>query len=150
MPGALLLVFVPLFVISCDARRTAPATAREPGETVRDYASLVARLRGAGLTVEEAGGTEQPFFTPKARVVRIAGDGEAQVYEYADARKAESEARRVNADGSVGTSMPMWVAPPHFFQRDRLIVLYLGSDQRVLGALAAAMGAQLAGSQRPR
>ena len=112
---------------------------------VHDYKSLVAQLKQSGLRVERVGGLQQSFFTPKARVIRINPPGEAQVYEYADGGKAASEAARVNADGSIGSSMPMWVAPPHFFRRDRLIVLYLGSDQRVLNVLGRLLGPQFAG-----
>ena len=110
-----------------------------------DYKTLVVQLKQSGLRVEKAGGLKQAFFTQKARVIRINPPGEAQVYEYADGRKAASEAARVNADGSIGTSMPMWVAPPHFYRKDRLIVLYLGSDQSVLNVLSRLLGPQFAG-----
>lgn len=120
------------------------------GETTsgraHDYKWLVAHLRDSGLAVEDAGEIEQPFFTPKAGVVRIGESGEAQIYEYATEQQAAAEAARVNSDGSIGTSMPMWIAPPHFFRNGPLIVLYLGSDNNVLRTLRELLGDQFAGS----
>lgn len=78
---------------------------------VRDYASLVEHLQDVGLLIEPAGEVQQPFFTPRARVIRVGDTGEAQVYEYASEQQAAAEASRVNPDGSIGTSMPMWIAP---------------------------------------
>ncbi len=38
-----------------------------------------------------------------------------------------------------------WVAPPHFFQEGRVLVLYAGADQTVLAALTELLGPQFAG-----
>lgn len=138
---------VPLLLISVSwvaaAQDLGPA-GQPTGAPPQNYKGLVARMRQAGLRLEEGDIIRQTFFTPTARVIHYQGDGEAQVYEYADERKAASEARQVNADGSIGTSMPLWIAPPHFFRRDRLLVLYLGSDPKVLGALSRELGPQFA------
>jgi len=133
-----------LFAVACTPVPPA-ADGIGASETVRDSKSLVAHLRQAGLRVESAGQIEQPFFTAKAKVLRIGDSGEAQVYEYASEERAAAEAARVNADGSIGTSMPMWIAPPHFFRKGSLIVLYLGSDERTLSTLQRLLGAQFAG-----
>ncbi|HXI11169.1 MAG TPA: hypothetical protein VNM92_00790 [Thermoanaerobaculia bacterium] len=115
-------------------------------ETVLSYGSLVAQLREGGLRVETLDEIQQPFFTPPARVISI-GDGEAQVYEYVDDKSAATEAARVAPNGSIGGSMPMWIAPPHFFRKGRLIVLYLGSDVRSLGRMRELLGVEFAGQQ---
>jgi len=109
-------------------------------------ASLVQQLRTSGLTVETADTISQPFFTPKGRVYRVNGD-DLQLYEYRDAPAAAKEASRVSPDGSIGGSMPMWIAPPHFFRKDRVIAIYLGSNAKVLSALTQSIGAQFAGKQ---
>lgn len=58
----------------------------------------------------------------------------------------ENEASQVAPDGgSIGTSMVTWVDTPHFYKAGRIIVLYVGSDETVLGLLAKVMGAQFAG-----
>ncbi len=125
-----------------------PSTATsdaKPG-VVHDYKSLVAHLRKSGLRIEAVGDVEQPFFTPKAKVIRISDSGEAQVYDYASEEQAAAEAARVNSNGGIGTSMPRWIAPPHFFRKRSLIVLYLGSDDYTLLALRGALGVHFAGS----
>jgi hypothetical protein len=38
------------------------------------------------------------------------------------------------------------MAPPHFFKRGRLLVLYLGTDRQILKILHAALGKQFAGA----
>ena len=38
-----------------------------------------------------------------------------------------------------------WIAPPHFFRKERVIVLYLGTDAKVLAVLTELLGAQFAG-----
>ena len=139
----LFYVFILLTAQTC-------APARAPRETsaasagAMTYGSLVEHLRKAGLTVEPAGQVEQPFFTPKARVIRIGTTGEAQVYEYATEEAAAADAAKVNADGSIGGTMPMWIAPPHFFRRKNLLVLYLGSDEASLVSLRGFLGNEFA------
>lgn len=142
------IVFLVVALAACtqagqptDASDSSPET----GRAKLSYESLVSTLRQKGLQVEALGPIDQSFFTPGARVIRIGETGEAQVYEYANAQAAETEARRVNADGSIGTSMPMWIAPPHFFRKENLIVLYLGADEKTLTALREMFGARFAG-----
>lgn len=135
------------YFAACAANGTDRVTAPPASiETGLDYSSLVARLREGGLRVEPAGEIQQSFFTPRARVIRI-NDEEAQVYEYAGEQSAASEASRVSPNGSIGGSMPMWIAPPHFFRKGRVIVLYLGSDSDTLGKVREVLGPELAGTK---
>ncbi len=97
------------------------------------------------MRVEPAGEVEQPFFSPKAKVVRLGEAGEAQIYEYATEQKAAAEAARVTPQGGIGTSMPMWIAPPHFFRKGSLLVLYLGTDEKTLLTLRGVLGERFAG-----
>lgn len=61
-----------------------------------------------------------------------------QVFGYADANAAKADAARVSPNGnSIGT--------PHFFQSDKLVVLYVGDGKTVQDALARQLGAQFAG-----
>lgn len=133
--------------VACTSNRTDRSNPSvRTNETVLSYGSLVAQLREGGLRVETLDEIQQPFFTPPARVISI-GDGEAQVYEYVDDKSAATEAARVAPNGSIGGSMPMWIAPPHFFRKGRLIVLYLGSDVRSLGRMRELLGVEFAGQQ---
>ncbi|MEE8413089.1 MAG: META domain-containing protein [Dehalococcoidales bacterium] len=116
------------------------------GGLTTDYISLIDNLRQAGATVEPAGELTQPFFSVSGRVIVVSG-GDVQVFEYADGAAAEAEATLVSTDGSsIGTTMVSWVAPPHFYQAGRLIVLYVGDGTDVINVLEAVLGQQFAGS----
>jgi hypothetical protein len=41
--------------------------------------------------------------------------------------------------------MITWIEPPHFFRKERVLVLYIGSDATVLKALHDVLGPQFAG-----
>ncbi len=115
------------------------------GGPVTDYVSLVDNLRQAGATVEPAGEVSQPFFAVAGNIIVVNG-GDVQVFEYADAAAAEAEAAVVSPDGSsVGTSMVGWVASPHFYRVEKLIVLYVGDGEAVTAVLESVLGQQFAG-----
>jgi hypothetical protein len=109
------------------------------------YDELLANLRARCLRVEEAGSVSQPFFSRPGRVLRVEGE-DIQVFEYDTPSAASADAARVSADGgTVGTTHIDWIAPPHFFRRDRVIVLYVGQGAAVRAALESALGPQFAG-----
>ena len=115
------------------------------GGPVVDYVSLVDTLRAGGAKVDPAGQITQPFFTPAGQAIKVNG-GDVQVFEYADKSSADSEAGKVAPDGgSVGTSMVSWVGVPHFYNTVKIIVLYVGSDASIIGAIVKAVGPQFAG-----
>ena len=131
---------------------TVPASGatQSQGGTVTDQVSLIDHLRGAGLTVEIAGEVEQPFFATTGALLRISGGeiaqpAEVQVYNYETAEAAAADARQIGPDGNPTTTMITWVAPPHFFRKERVLALYVGTDAAVLARLTDALGPQFAG-----
>lgn len=111
----------------------------------KNLKDLVNRLRTSGEKVQRAGRVDQPFFSVKGQIITVNGE-QVQVFEYATTKTAEREAKSVSDTGSsVRTSMPRWVAPPHFYKSGRLIVLYVGEDSAVIEALESALGRQFAG-----
>ncbi len=115
------------------------------GGSITDYVSLIDNLRQAGATVEPAEEVAQPFFSASGRVIVVNG-GDVQVFEYADAAAAEAEAALVSPSGSpIGTFMPSWIAPPHFYKAGKLIVLYVGDSEAVTDVLESVLGQQFAG-----
>src|SRR2546428_292722 len=71
---------------------------------------------------------------------------DVHVFEYASVSEVDAEAARVSADGStVGTTQISRVSTPHFFRGNRLIVLYVGTDDRIIQMLASLLGPQFAG-----
>lgn len=131
-------VLVPLLAGACDS---SPAS----GTGGLDFNGLADSLRAGGATVSTGGTVQQPFFAVPGRILVVNGE-DVQVFEYANASAAQADATRVSPDGgSIGTSLITWIAPPHFFHRDRLIALYVGSNASVLSALSSALGPQFAG-----
>ncbi len=141
------LIILSLMVVTTGVL-AACATQQPPvshGGPVTDYVSLIDNLRAAEATVEPAGDISQPFFSVTGNIIVVNGD-DVQVFEYEDAATAEAEATLVSSDSSsVGTSMISWVAPPHFYKTEKLIVLYVGESESVTGALEDVLDPQFAG-----
>lgn len=115
------------------------------GGPVKDYVSLVDALRGAGVKVEPAGDASQEFLSPKGQAITVNGE-RVEVYEYPDAAAADAEAARISPNGSsTDTMMITWIATPHFFKKDKLIVLYVGDSAAIVKALEGVLGPQFAG-----
>lgn len=145
----MLLLLLPLAVVGCAAApdgsavRTPESKKTTPGPL--SVASVADALRAAGLKVEDAGRVEQPFFGVPAHVFTVEGN-DVQVYEFAGAAAAGKAAAQVAPNGgSIGTTMLSWMAPPHFFRKDRLIVNYIGTSETTLTALRNLLGPQFAG-----
>lgn len=138
----LILLFVlAVAATACDSRLAAQTT--QPAAA--DHAGLMDRLRAAGASVEVAGEVEQPFLSVTGAMIKVGGE-DVQVFQYSSAAEVEAQAALVSPDGgAVGTSKPHWVGPPHFYKKGRLLVLYVGDDDKVLMALDAALGRQFAG-----
>lgn len=128
-------LFVALLVIGC---------ATSPDSTINSF-NLVSSLRAAGAAAEMGDEITQPFFAMKGKIVKLNGN-DVQVFEYADANKANIDATLVSRDGSsIGTSIVSWIGMPHFFKKHKVIVLYFGNDKDVLEILTQVLGVQFAG-----
>ena len=139
-----LLFAVAIGLTGCAGGRSSGAAPASNG-SVTDADSLIAHLRESGFRAERADRISQPFFRPTAVVVRV-NDEEMQVYEYGDEQTAVTEASRVGANGrSVGTNQVGWIAPPHFFRKRKLLVVYLGSNEQALLTIRGLLGKQFAG-----
>jgi hypothetical protein len=141
----LMSVFVALFflgLVGCGGSSTAPTS---HGGPVKDYVSLVDHLRGIGATVVPTGSVTQPFFAVSGQVIKVNGE-QVQIYEYADAEAANADVARISSDGgTVGNTMVDWIAPPHFYMKGQLIVLYVGINTSVIHILETLLGPQYAG-----
>ena len=126
-----------------------------PGETVShggpavDYVSLIDNLRANDATVNPEGEIEQPFFSVTGFSIQVNG-ASVQVFEYDTAEDAEADASLVSPDGSsigssTGTAMPFWVDDPHFYYKEKIIVLYVGDDPGIEKLLKSVLGSQFAG-----
>lgn len=127
----------------------APTLTPDPASNEFTLASFAHRVADAGIDVRLVGGVRQPFLSVDGHVIDIEGE-RVQVYEYRAAEDAEAAAARVTPDGSAvsvdDTPMPVdWVSTPHFYQRDRLLVVYVGEEDTVLDVLDGTLGMPFAG-----
>lgn len=79
-----------------------------------------------------------------------------QLFIYDSPDKASIDAKRISsdgysytkADGNNGiTSSIDWIEPPHFYKNNNSIVLYLGSDEKILSTLSDNFGEQIVGTK---
>ena len=115
------------------------------GEPVTDYPSLIKSLRASGAGAAVVGDVEQPFFSIKGVMIKVYGE-DVQVFQYANAAVADAEAAPISRDGmAVGMRKIFWVGAPHFFRKEKILVLYVGDNEKVLQSLTAVLGEQFAG-----
>lgn len=120
------------------------------GGPVRSHVSLVDNLRyGRGLTVTPSSSVNQPFLSAPGTILDISGSaiGEAslQSYDYQSPEAAAADmAALTGGTGANGQPVSvMWIAPPHFFLRERAFVIYVGSNEAVVNLLADLMGPEV-------
>lgn len=112
---------------------------------VMDSARFIDTLRAAGVRVEPDGEVDQPFFAVKGMMIKVRGE-DVQVFQYSNAAATDAQAALVSLNGSaVGTTKVHWVGPPHFYKKGKVLVLYVGDNDKVLKALEAVLGRQFAG-----
>lgn len=132
---------------SLAAAACSPKQPVAPG-TLTTIEGLLDALRGQQITVravEQLPRDSHPYFSVPATVVEMNGET-VSVFRYARTSDADREAATIAPNGgSIGTSMLSWMGPPHFYKKDALIVLYVGTSPTVTAALTAALGPQIAG-----
>jgi hypothetical protein len=111
-------------------------------------ASLADHLRAQGATVEMAGTIKHPFLAVPGQIMTVNGN-DIEVYQYANAQALAADTRDIDPDGCIGSisggMLDPWTAPPHFFKSEGVMVIYLGSDSKMLQLLTSVMGKQFAG-----
>jgi hypothetical protein len=129
-----------LLTAACDTGIGPTATPPSShGGPVHDQPSLIDALREAGFRVNPVANIQRPFLSGSGNSVQV--DGETiEVFEYADENGAKSDAAKIQPNGTVPGTSVTWSATPHFYQKGRIIVIYAGTDQKVLSALESALG----------
>ncbi len=80
-------------------------------------------------------------------MIKVRGE-DVQVFQYSNVAAADAQAALVARDGgAVGTTKIHWVGSPHFYKKGKLLVLYVGDNDKVLKVLEAVLGQQFAGRQ---
>ena len=127
--------------------------------TAFSYADLLAALRARGAVVREHGAASTLTFQGAGHGLLVNG-ADVTTYEYGTALAAQVDASRVSSDGATfrggvgpfgGRAVTVdWIAPPHHYHRDRVIVSYIGEDRAITTLLTGILGPQFAGGGIPQ
>jgi hypothetical protein len=80
-------------------------------------------------------------------VITINGQ-DVQVFEFDSQVNRQVAEATIQGNGYIiGTMAIDWISAPYFFSRDRLIVLYVGTDENTLETLTGVMGPAITGPQ---
>lgn len=130
---------IALTLVACGPSET------PPGDPV---AALVADLQASEAIVRELGGfNSDPL---GGRGLSLCIDGQrVRVYVYQTERQREAASSRIDpADPThIGTAIIEWAGSPKFWQRERLMVLYLGTAPAVEASLTSVLGQPFARGQ---
>jgi hypothetical protein len=129
------------------ARSSSPQASPSPVQVV-DFDSFTQALEAAGFEVSVGDRVNHTLFAPPRQAVLIDGV-DVGTYEYSTDEALDEVRSSVSPGGDSlttpdgATTVVNWV--PHFFSGGRLLVLYLGHNQRTLDALELVLGPQFAG-----
>jgi hypothetical protein len=113
-----------------------------PGAGGTETSQLILALRDLGASAEVVDIVPAGSGILAAPATRVAVNGAVVfVHEFATVAEADAEAARVPDILAV----TRWTSVPHFFRGNRLVVLYVGTDEGVLGPLQRLLGPQFAG-----
>jgi hypothetical protein len=133
-----MVLFMAAFILSACGGQAASAQGFGTDE-------FIEALSDQGVDTEKGAPVEQAFFSVTGSFINFDSDS-VQVFEYDSAEAMENDAALIAPDGgSIGTSMVHWVAPPHFYKKGRLLVLYTGENTDTLKLLETVLGSQFAG-----
>ena len=100
------------------------------------------------MQVRETGGISTEPLGGEGVGLCVAGQ-QVSVYVYSTPEEREAVAARIDPTdpSNLGTSIVEWAGNPKFWQADRIIVLYLGSDAAVESGISAILGQPFARGQ---
>ena len=144
-----------VLLLCCVILMTACSSQSSSAQNAMDYKALLKILQAQDATIVPAGDVSQSFMNAQqGHVIKIQGE-QIQVYEYASASDADTQASHTSPDGTTFTFKTLtgtkgtvadWIAPPHFYKRGRVIVLYVGRNSAIMQTLTKVLGKQFAGA----
>ena len=111
-------------------------------------AGLVRALGRQSMTVVSRGRAPRdafPFLSVRATRLTVNGH-DVHVFEYPTVDGAARDASAISPAGTpIGSSQIAWMAPPRFYWKDRLLVLYVGTSLEIAQAIETVLGPPFAG-----
>ena len=92
-------------------------------------------------------------FIPTIRKRMIIGEESIDIYLYSNNKKMENDAENIDSGGCQYTSTGIfsrtvnvsWVSEPHFYKKGKIIVLYVGTNEKIISDLKDILGEEFAG-----
>jgi hypothetical protein len=110
------------------------------GNQIGGYVDFVDALRVEGAQLKPWGSVEQPFFDVRGEVILVNGS-RVEVFSFEEEALQEESAREISTDGfTIGTTFVDWIDQPNFWAKDRIIVLYVGTDAATISLLNRVLG----------
>ena len=142
MVGVLAAAISALLIGGCGGREASGEPIPAP-----DYQKILSRLQDWDLKLAEIGEIRTPCYSVNPRVLLVGG-GALEAYEYRDKSSAVVAIGRISpgyyATQVAATGLTEEASSPHFYRGDRLLVIYRGTDARVVEALNGALGTEFA------
>jgi hypothetical protein len=116
-----------------------------------DYAAFVNELRMQQPDLVENGTVGTDMLHGTRRLLTIHGE-QISVYEYRSSAARENDQHHLDSSGSTYSTrfrsmIVDWIAPPHWYSKERIIVLYVGTDETIMASLQQMLGPEFAGAQ---
>lgn len=111
---------------------------------------MISELEQKGFTLEIKD-VKKDILAGERKYITVNQQENIQAYIYDNNKEMEKDAGYINPNG-YGYSKKYhavcvdWVAPPHFYKMDNIIVLYCGENDDIIYGLKEIMGDQFAGS----
>lgn len=116
------------------------AGAGSQGNEIGGYAEFVDAVRNEGAQVQPQEAVKQPFFNISGPVLLVNGS-RVQVFDFGTEQFQQAASEQISADGfTIGTTVVDWVDQPNFWAKDRIIVLYVGTDASIINLLNRVLG----------
>jgi hypothetical protein len=135
-------------VIGCQPDPGEPSHQPSPTSSADGPEALIADLLAAGAVARlGAGFTADPL--PGQGIVLCVGKEGVQLFVFPSIRDRMDAASRIDPKDPwhIGTSVVEWIGRPRFWQRDRLLVLYLGEDVATDNVLRTVLGPPFASGE---
>lgn len=131
-----------LVSLACSNSPAAP----DDTQTTGRVSALIAALRQRGATVLRMEQMAPDSHCLSVGPRRLVVNGEnVYAFEYTSAEAATRDAATISPDASSITPSGRacsisWTGPPRFYRQDRLIALYVGTNQELIGMLDGILG----------
>ena len=158
------LLVLALFIAACSPQSVIPgdsiALAESPSAPTADYTgpvnsidTLLQALQAANVDTSLNEGITFNLLSVPGKIMTV-GTQRLQVFEYENAETAQADATRFSEDGAwfrrdEAPTLVNWIATPHLYRSDKLLVVYIGENMETLTELDEILGRPFAGGANP-